>query len=201
MRFLSAFCLAAVLAVFGTGCASTGGGPKGTAPNITMPPAGKARVVFLRPSSYAYAIHFGVHDGENLIGVMTASSYFTYDCEPGKHLFGTSMEDVALLDADLLPDRIYYVKVSAAMGAWIAQVNMYSIHPNCAGNFWEKMPKALRGVRESHLSSAGIEKDKQGIAHYMERVNKAHPKYLNNPNREQILPEHGQLKPIDALGS
>jgi hypothetical protein len=101
-----------------------------------------------------------------------------------------------LLDAQLLPDRIYYAGVAAEMGLVVAEVKMCSLHPGCAGNLWPKLPRMLPHLRETVASDKAIEHDKGGAANYWARVQKYHESYLLRPDREQILPEHGQLQPI-----
>ena len=197
MKRLGLFALL-VVAAFGTGCATTHTAGHKSGPDIEMPVTGKSKVVFIRPSQYAgRGVVFGVHDEDRLIGVLQSGSFFEYECEPGHHLFSSSMEDVAMLEADLLPDRIYYAKVSSAMGWLISQVNMYSLHPGCAGNLWPELPHILAGLRESVVTSRHVERDRKHADTYRERIEKyLEYKYRPNPNREQILPEHGQTQPI-----
>ena len=160
---------------------------------IQMPAPGKSKVVFIRPGTLGSMLPFYVHDDDKLIGVLKANSYFVYECDPGNHLFSTSMEGVAMLDASLLPDRIYYAKVSAAMGVFVAEVNMYSLHPGCAGDLWRKLPTILPHLHETVASERGS----LGSTNYIKRVQIYHKyEYLPDQHREQILPEHGQLKPI-----
>src|ERR1051325_3250705 len=87
--------------VFGSGCASTAYTTGGkTALKQEMPPPGKSKVLFVRPSQFlGEAIAFHVHDGDHLIGVLPGTSFFVYECEPGNHLFSASMEDLAMLAA------------------------------------------------------------------------------------------------------
>ena len=107
MQRFTAFALLLAL-VFGSGCASTTytrGRKSGL--GLDLPAPGKSKVVFVRPGQFmGDGVVFGVHDGDRLIGVVPGSSYFVYDCEPGRHLFSSSMEDIAILEADLLADRI-----------------------------------------------------------------------------------------------
>lgn len=180
--------------VFGAGCASTvyTRGQK-NALNLSMPAPGKAKVVFVRPSQFlAHAMRFHVHDEDRLIGVLSSSTFFVYECDPGPHVFSSSMENMAILEADLLPDRIYYAKLSAGMGAWIARVNLYSLHPDCAGNLWPEMPKILGHVEETIATPEEVAADVKGAANYMERMKK----YRSQPQSERILPDHGQNQPI-----
>lgn len=197
MKRLGVFALL-VVAVFGTGCASTAY-TKGrtSALNLELPAPGKSKVVFVRLSqSLGDAITFSVHNGDGLIGVLPSSSYFVYECEPGAHVFSSSMEDMALLEANLLPDRIYYAKVSSQLGVWISRVNMYALYPGCAGDLWPQLPKALAKLKETVVTPAAVADDQRGAAKYMERIEKYLSEYRAKPNREQILPEHGQTQPI-----
>jgi hypothetical protein len=181
--------------------ARTGVTGKKEAMHIPMPASGKAKVVFFRAdkSGLGGRINFRIHDGDQLIGVLIRDSYFVYECEPGDHFFSSSMENVAMLDANLLPDRIYYAKASAAPGCWVARVKMSSLHPGGAGDLWPQLPKLLPRLRETTLFPEVVEHERQGTTRYMERVQKWRQEdYLSNTNREQILPEHGQTKPIGA---
>jgi hypothetical protein len=85
------------------------------------------------------------------------------------------------------------------MGAWVAQVNMHSLHPNCAGNLWPKLPKLLSKLRETRITQEMVARDRANIARYMERVRKYRAtKYLTDPARKRILPEHGQTRPVSG---
>src|ERR1041384_4763146 len=119
--------------VFFAGCAST---PEGNARaqktvlDVKMPAPGKSKVVFVRPDwEGMWHYTFTVHDGERLIGNATEASFFEYECDPGDRLFSTSMENIAFLEANLLPDRIYYVKVLPAMGWATPKIHLVSLHP------------------------------------------------------------------------
>jgi hypothetical protein len=189
------FLISAILSV---GCAHTeyASGHK-TALKIEMPAPGKAKVVFVRPGQFVGgAITFDIHDEDRLIGVLPEGSFFVYECQPGRHIFSTSMENLTFLEADLLADRIYYAKVSATMGAWIARVNMYSLHPGCAGDLWPKMPRILRSVRETTVTPTAVGHDTKGASNYAERL----AKYRAEPQAkgEAILPEHGQTSAISV---
>jgi hypothetical protein len=163
-----------------------------------MPSPEKTKVVFVRPPQFLVgeAMTFNVHDAERLIGVLPATSFFVYECDPGHHVFSSSMENLAYLEANLLPGRIYYTKLSAGMGARIARVNMYSLHPDCAGNLWPELPRILRNVKETLVTPTEVAHDAAGAANYLQRLKKyeADPQ----PHDEQILPDHGQTQPVVA---
>lgn len=188
-----------VASILFAGCASSGGGKETKdSMRIGMPAPGKAKAIFVRSPGARYA-KFAVHDENRLIGIVPYYAYCIYECEPGHHLFSASLGNVAMLEADLLPNRLYYVEVHETHGMVAPGVEMHSIYPNCEGNRWKRLPKWLDGARETVLDDALIEHDRQGIDRYMERVQTYRKeKYLTNPKREQILPEHGQPKPLGA---
>ena len=128
MKRLAVFAVL-VATVFGAACTTTPIVPRHqSALVIQMPAPGKSKVVFIRPrENKRYELTYSVHDDDRLIGELASGYFFQFECEPGYHWFSTSMEDVAMLEATLLPDRIYYVRVSAAMGWVVPQVDMYSL--------------------------------------------------------------------------
>jgi hypothetical protein len=194
--------LCATTALFGlllavvmvSGCASTSGVDKTGSTlraDLAMPSPGKSKVVFLRPGSFAFAVHFGIHDGEQLVGKSSSSSYFAYECDPGHHIFSTSMDNVAFLNADLLPDRIYYVRVKAIFGTWIAGVKMFALYPDCAEFNWKKIPKTLTKLEKETITNEDVRRDAVKAKEYMEQLKEKQDKAKPDaPNK--ILPEYGQ---------
>lgn len=189
-----------VVTVLVNGCASTTDTAAGKpalnlGPDFEMPAPGKSKVVFIRPGHFAYAVHFGVHDGERLIGESSSSEYFAYECDPGHHVFSTSMDNLSFLDADLLPDRIYYVRVEAVMGMWIAGVKMSALYPGCAAINWQKMSKIVAKLEKTAITSDDIERDTKKIDGYMTRLKKYQDK---SKDGGKILPEYGQTMPLTS---
>ncbi len=84
---------------------------------IQAPPSGKTMVRFISPKAVGY-----VFDGEEVIGFSFPKTYFDYVTEPGKHLFITSMENKAFMEADLLPGKTYYVLMRLIFGAWRSRI-------------------------------------------------------------------------------
>jgi len=181
---------------FANGCASTPKSGLKLSPDLGMPAPGKSKVVFLRPGHAAYAVHFGIHDGDRLVGRSSSSEYFAYECDPGPHVFSASMDNLAFLDADLLPDHIYYVRVRAVMGLWIAAVKMGPLYPGCPDIDWEKLPKIISGLEKTTITSADVEHDAKSIQGYLERLKSYQDK---NKNGGKILPQYGQPAPLSSL--
>ncbi len=198
LRTIQLFLLFVVCATLLAGCANTKKTGRRGALQIVAPPPAKAEVVFFRGGGQRYGI-FSIHDGERLIGSLSYETYFTYECEPGHHLFSTALENVAMLDADLLPGRVYYVEVPEKAGWVMPAVEMYPIYPGCRGNKWDKLPKWLKSAKESFVDASDQERDQKEIVNYMARIQKyRQEEYLKKPSRQQILPEYGQLKPVGS---
>jgi hypothetical protein len=161
---------------------------------LGMPAPGQAKVVFLRPSHFAYKLHFRIHDGEQMIGRSSGSSFFTYECAPGHHVFSSSMDNMEILNADLLPDRIYYVKVSATMGMWVGDVTMTPLYPTSKEIKWEQLAGTLGRLSKNTISSADQAADMKNIEGYMERLKKHQAEA--DKHGQKILPEYGQSSPL-----
>jgi hypothetical protein len=88
------------------------------------PEAGKALVVFLRPTLTGYAIQAAVYDGERFIGIVSRHAAVPYQADPGAHRFMVVSEAADFLDAELAPGRTYFVNVAPRMGAWRARFSL-----------------------------------------------------------------------------
>jgi hypothetical protein len=170
---------------------------------ISMPSSGKAKVVFVRPVTFPVMVDFTInlHEGDRLIGRLPRASYCDYECEPGRHVFSWTEASVAMLDADLLPDRIYYVVACVTFDvkgmAGICPHHLKPIHPASPNSLWTQLQENLPLLKESTITAEQIDHDRKGIENYLIRINKyRQEKYLPNPAREQVLPEYGQLRPI-----
>jgi hypothetical protein len=190
------FALALGLSLFAGGCA---GSPKGgnlDANLIKMPAPGKARVVFVRTGQGPTQPPFSLHDGGRFIGTLPAKGCLIYESDPGPHAFSASWENVALLDAQLLADRVYYVEVRREHGFVMAAVGMYALRPKHSG--WSKLPKRLAAVRETTVNAVPTGVGVQARESHLERLAKNREKYLKDRDREQVLPGYGQVKPVGA---
>ncbi|HWN93562.1 MAG TPA: hypothetical protein VNT99_00905 [Methylomirabilota bacterium] len=158
--------------------------------DFAVPTSGKAKVVFYRPKKEA-SIDIGVHDGEQLVAKLPGKTYCIYECDPGPHLFSGSFGNLDIVNADLLPNRIYYVK-TALVPQWVtaAHVKMTPIHPSRAGSDWQEMPRTLMKLEKRIVTPQEVERDRKGIEGYMQRMKV----YRDKPGAvfESILPDYGQ---------
>ena len=191
-----------LVGVFVNGCASSPYYQEGgkSALNLEMPASGKSKIVFVRPERFiplaSKSVHYAIHDGDNLIGVLGDSTYFIYECEPGHHFFSCSMQDISTLEGDLLPNRIYYVRVRIRPGS-VMFVEMNAVYPGCPKNLWAKLPAMLHDAKETIITPEGIAHDKTGIENYHVHMNTRLSEHSDN-SVEKILPEYGQTTPVSS---
>ena len=112
-----------VLMILIQGCASKVGVMMPAA-DIPRPDESHAVVTFLRPSKFAFAVHFGIWDKQNLVGVLSARSSISIRTEPGEHLFLAKAENWAIVKADLAPGKQYFILARPRMGLAKAGVIM-----------------------------------------------------------------------------
>jgi predicted class III extradiol MEMO1 family dioxygenase len=97
---------------------------------MARPSEGKALVNFLRPSSTGAAVTITIWDGEKLIGMPRGKQAFQYECDPGNHLFISWSEFKSPVEAELLPDRVYYIVLRVRMGWWRMRLHQVPINPH-----------------------------------------------------------------------
>jgi hypothetical protein len=103
------------------GCASTHMAEVPVSERVVAPSAGKALVVFVRPSSFGGAIQSVLYDGDTYIGTLSAKKQIAYQAEPGSHLFMVVSEAADFMNAELVADKTYYAVVVARPGVWRAR--------------------------------------------------------------------------------
>jgi hypothetical protein len=106
-----------------------------------QPTEGKALVRFLFPRSGGY-----IWDGETFIGAGWPSAQFDYYASPGKHIFFTTAENKAFLEADLDGGKTYYIVgrtwPGSGLGIHIGLVAVQRVGlvaVNRGGEYWDKV--------------------------------------------------------------
>ncbi len=94
------------------------------------PDSQHAMVVFVRPSFFGGAIQFGIWDGENLVGVLSAGSYIQYMTTPGEHLFLARAENWSYVKANLQAGKRYFIVANVFPGVWKARVALDPVRAN-----------------------------------------------------------------------
>src|SRR5262245_30266434 len=112
------------------------------------PAAGKALVYFIRSQTMGAAVKVKLYADGKFIGIISSHTYIPFECDPGKHEFVANAENAGLLEAELLPDRIYYVQVAIHMGAMKARTHFETARKNS-----EAMEEISKDIEDLHLVS------------------------------------------------
>ena len=87
-----------------------------------------------------------------------------YECDPGKHEFASISEGGALLDADVLAGKIYYVQVAIHMGFGRARSHFEVVRPGSeAMDEFLKTKEGLRGITTTEAGIQWYEENKKEI--------------------------------------
>lgn len=160
------------------------------AQEIPPPPAGMSTVYFFRTSSLGAAINFSYFDSTRLIGRFNGPKYIRYDCRPGAHLFWARSENKDFIEADLQPDKIYFILAVPQMGAFKAAVQIEAVDPGDIKTL-EKIAKLMAkkpGETFTPEKLASDEKDlKDAVANGMERYQELKAKNTAIPKLDKPI--------------
>lgn len=117
------------------------------------PENGSALVVFVRPKDQLYMYQTGLFrvlagGDPELIGLLAAGTRIGYQTRPGKHVFMTAGygSTTEFLNAELLPDKTYYVLVNTWTNGWGTWRNMFKpVSPS--GTSLTGLQEILKGMR------------------------------------------------------
>jgi len=156
---LSVLCAVSVVT---TGCVSPKASQRMTrasASTSLTPPAGKATIVFVRPSKFGFAVVPAIlNEKGEFIGDAEAQAHFAVNVDPGRHLFVCWAENSAALEATVAAGKTYYVEVAPRMGAWVMRCHLIAIKPDSPN--WSKLDTWIAKSRR-------IEVDKEKGAAYV----------------------------------
>ena len=153
-------------------------------------------VVFMRPSSYAYDIQsslFEVNDNQpGLLGIVAAKTKVAYQAKPGQHLFMVVGETADFMNANVLPNKTYYVIVEPRMGAWKAR---FSMIPEERGKLdaseFDKSLAVCRWVEKTPASDIWAAKNMRSV---VSKQTADYPRWSAKPENEKpnLRPEDGR---------
>jgi len=126
-----------------TGCAGSSQYMVKATPTAGPAPE-KALVYFLRPSGMGFAVNFQIWDGDHFVGLSQAKSYFTYECDPGKHLFLGIAENRVAIEADLETGKSYYIGTNVKMGTWKARMDFTPV--TRGSELWNKVEEYKKSL-------------------------------------------------------
>lgn len=134
MKRLSIYLFIILVIILGTSCAQWYFIEK--EPKL-RPSEDMALINFIKPSAIGARWGFQVWDGDKLIAGSFGEGRFQYECKPGKHLFVFWSEYKYPVEAELLPDTVYYIVLRVRPAAWTTRIRpepVYKDHP-----WWEKV--------------------------------------------------------------
>ncbi len=135
------------------------------------PDAGKALLVFVRPSSYGGAVQATIYDDTTYIGTISANTKIAYQANPGKHMFMVIGESADFMQADLAEGKTYYAQVAARMGVWKAR---FSFIPENGQTSDAEINQWLKESKLTVINEEGKKWDKENRASIMQK----HDEYL-----------------------
>ena len=99
--------------------------PAATTSKVGAPEAGKALIVFFRPSKFTgAAIGFKVREGETELGKLRNGKYFVANVEPGTHQYTVHSEAKDILTLEVEAGETYYVQGTITMGFMAGRPNL-----------------------------------------------------------------------------
>lgn len=157
------------------------------------PSAGKALIVFMRPSGMAYAIQssvFEVKDGQpQMIGIVTAKAKVGWQVDPGKHLFMVVGESGDFMSADVVAGKTYYATIDPRMGAWKARFSLRAVPKAELGSpQFEGWLKGCRWVAADESTAAWAQSNAPSV---LAKYNEYHPRWMEKApaDRPALLPD------------
>jgi hypothetical protein len=92
---------------------------------VGAPEAGKAQIVFFRPSKFTgAAIGFKVREGDTELGKLRNGKYFIAQIEPGTHQYTVHSETKDVLTMEVEAGETYYVQGTITMGFMAGRPNL-----------------------------------------------------------------------------
>lgn len=133
---------------------------------LKKPSKGKALVYIMRSNNLAAGLNFRVYDGDIFLGALPSKAYFTYECDPGEHLFWAASENRDYVEANLEADKTYVIDLRAKFGLVIAAVGVEPYSPKNKTHI-----KRIKKVLRKHVNAVVF--DKERTAEKEENIKKA----------------------------
>jgi len=133
----------------------------------SAPPPGMAMVCIHRPRAGIGAkLYTAVWDDAKFVADLGNGHSSAYVCTPGLHHFlNLSVEETGCIEAQLLPDQIYDLRIDGGYGVWIASFKIVPVHQDAEGkklvaewtrkNRWVERPSssaAYEQARQADIS-------------------------------------------------
>ena len=153
---------------------------------LEKPSEGKSLVYIMRSNDLGGALNFRVYDKDLFLGALPSRAYFTYECEPGEHLFWAASENRDYVEANLEANKTYVIDLRAKIGMFVAAVGVEPYSPDT-----KRHVKRVNKVLKKHINAKVVSKDRteeklENIAKAMEAYNRIKGK--ENTKIKKLLP-------------
>ncbi|SHG87472.1 hypothetical protein [Winogradskyella jejuensis] len=150
----------------------------GFSQTLKKPSEGKAMVYIMRSNDLGGAMNFRVYDKDLFLGALPSRAYFTYECDPGEHLFWAASENRDYVEANLEAGKTYVIDLRAKMGMFIAAVGVEPYTPNN-----KRHVKRVNKVLKKHINANIVEADRTSEKEEnIEKAMKAYNRIKDNTN-------------------
>ncbi|GGI56103.1 hypothetical protein [Winogradskyella haliclonae] len=173
MRFLVAFFI--VIASFSSYCQV-----------LKKPSEGKSLVYIMRSNDLGGAMNFRVYDKDLFLGALPSRAYFTYECEPGEHLFWAASENRDYVEANLEAGKSYVIDLRAKMGMFIAAVGVEPYSPDNKKHIRRVNKVLKKHINANIVDASRTEEKEENIAKAMDAYKRA--KSRSNNKIKTLLP-------------
>ncbi|WP_299115917.1 hypothetical protein [uncultured Winogradskyella sp.] len=153
---------------------------------LKKPSVGKSLVYIMRSNDLGGGLNFRVYDKDLFLGALPSRAYFTYECEPGEHLFWAASENRDYVEANLEADKTYVIDLRAKLGMFIAAVGVEPYSPESKRHV-RRVNKVLKKHINANVVDANrTEEKEENITKAMEAYKRA--KSRSNNKIKQLLP-------------
>lgn len=160
--------------------------------NDTRTPAkGKALVYFVRTQRMGRVVPVQLMADGKPLGWIKRRTFIAREFEPGKHEMTALSAGAALLEAEFLPDRIYYVKVAITMG--FSRLYSHFEVVRAGSEAMKEFMKVKAKLREITTTAEGLawyEKNRKDIDEWIGRERR------DRKATELLKPEDGYEQPL-----
>lgn len=162
----------------------------GTIDGARRPASGMALVYFVRPQFFGAAIKTKLLADGELLAILGAGTWAVWEGTPGKHEFVTASENAGILDAELAPDKIYFVQAAIHMGAMKARTHFEVARPGSEAA--TEIGKKYHEAHQALLTDEG----RKWVAEDRAKIDAMIAKYRAKGEEIEVLkPEDGAAEP------
>lgn len=133
---------------------------------VSKPSQGKSLVIFARADSWGLGgqMQGGVFDGEKYIGSIPEAVHFSYETEPGEHMFMLIAERASLMKANLAPNKTYHAIIEARSGGWRAAYVFVPVNDDKTEAKFKEILANSKPVATNNEGKQWAQKSKNSIA-------------------------------------